>query len=181
MSSPCRCRPLPKPTHDGGSPHRVDGGLTMDHLTACRLTRSTRRPSSSSLTLATRTRAPSTCRGLPSSRPSFPCSPVRHLPLCRTHAPGRVPCLQPKDACLRSPTHLSPRPVRSCTTDGVHEEGDLPQPVEERDRHGQHPRGRRQHCRALPYRVRRPGNPLSLAYPPTFLTNPCQTHFDPGA
>merc|ERR1719353_1466864 len=35
---------------------------------------------------------------------------------------------------------------------GVHEEGDLPQPEQERDRHGQHPRGRRQHRRALLHR-----------------------------
>ena len=27
------------------------------------------------------------------------------------HARTRAPCLQPKDACLRPPTHLSPRPA----------------------------------------------------------------------
>ena len=131
--------------------------MTVDHLTAdstCRLTRSTRRPSSSSSTPAIRTRAPSTCRGGASSRPSFPCSPVRHLsgPVCRALA-----CLEPKDACLRSPNHSLTTchdvPRRSCTIDGVHEEGDLPQPDEERHRHGQHPRSRRQHCRALLHRV----------------------------
>ena len=74
LFSPTQNTSPSKPTGDDGD------YLMLCRPSTCRLTRSTRRPSSSSSTTATRTRAPSTSRGGASSPPSSRCSPVRSRP-----------------------------------------------------------------------------------------------------
>ena len=127
LFSPTQNTSPSKPTGNDGD------YLTLCRPSTCRLTRSTRRPSSSSSTTATRTRAPSTSRGGASSPPSSRCSPVRSRPL--PHAPAatleRASLLVAEGCkCLRVPTCYDV-PHRSCAADGVHEEGDLPQPEQE--------------------------------------------------
>ena len=81
----------------------VDRISLLCRLPACRLTRSTRRPSSSSSTAATRTRAPSTSRGGASSPPSSRCSLVRSRPAA-ARALGLLACSRRVHVLAR--THL---------------------------------------------------------------------------